>query len=48
MPPRRDFSGKMDYQHRNIHDYFLEQSPSSIDEIVKSKELVPKIPRLKI
>lgn len=46
MPPQRDFSGKVDYQQRNVHDDFLEQLPFSTNETAKGKELVPKNPRL--
>lgn len=46
MPPRRDFSGKVDYHLRAMHDGFLEQLPQSTNESSKGKELVPKNPRL--
>ena len=42
MPPRRDFSGKVDYMQRNLHDDLLEQLRNSTNDVVKSRELLPK------
>lgn len=48
IPLQRDFFGKVDYQHRNAHDDFLEQLPLTTNEVAKEKEIVPKNPRLLI
>lgn len=48
MAPRRDFTGKVNYQEREICDDFLEQLSMSTNVADKVKELVPKAPCLKI
>jgi hypothetical protein len=48
MPPRRDFSRKVDYKLRNVHDNLLELLRSSTNEVVKGKGLIPKVPFMKI
>jgi hypothetical protein len=46
MPPRKDFSGKVDYLKRAVHDNFLEPMPPSINELTKGREFILKNPRL--
>lgn len=46
MPPRKDFSRKVDYLKKDVHDDFLEKIPSSVNEIKKGREFIPKNPRL--
>ena len=46
MPPQRDFSGKVDYMQRNLHDDLLEQLKNSTNNVVKGRELLPKNPRM--
>lgn len=48
MAPRRELTGKVNYQERNICDDFLEQLTMSTNAGAKAKELVPKNPRLRI
>ncbi len=46
MPPRKEFTRKMDYLKHSMHDDFLEQFPLSVHEITKGRELIPKHPRV--
>jgi hypothetical protein len=46
MPPCKDFSSKVDYLKRSIHDDFLEQMPPFVNELTKGREFIPKNPRL--
>lgn len=48
MPPRKDFSGQTEYSKRVVDDDFLEQFPSSVNEITKGRELNPKNPRIMV
>lgn len=48
MAPRREFTGKVNYQDRNICDDFLEHLTMSLNVAAKIKELVPKAPHLRI
>ena len=42
MPPRKEFTGQVDYLKRSVHDDFLEQFPTSVHEITRGRELIPK------
>ena len=46
MPPQRDFSSKVDYMQRNLHDDLLEQLKNSTNDMVRGCELIPKNPRM--
>lgn len=46
MPLHKDFSGKVDYLKRAVHDDFLEQMPQSMNELARGRVLIPKNPRL--
>lgn len=48
MAPKREFSGKVNYQERAICDDFLEQLTLSTNVATKIKDLVPRAPHLKI
>ena len=48
MPPQRDFSGKVDYMQRNLHDDLLEQLRNSTNDVVKGHELIPQNPRMTV
>ena len=48
MHPKKFFSGKRDYQARNVHDDLLELLPQSTNETVQVKKLTSLNPRLKI
>lgn len=48
MEPRRDFTGKVNYQEKAICDDFLEQLNRSTNAPGKMKELVPKASCLRI
>lgn len=46
MPPHKDFSRKIDYLKRIVHDDFLEQISLSMNELARGRELIPKSPRI--
>lgn len=48
MPPKKKFSGQVNYLDRNVHDNFLELLPESTIEIVQVKKLTSLNPRLRI
>lgn len=48
IPPKKGFSGKVEYASRNIHDDFLEQLAKSTNELAQIKMIIPVNPRLKI
>ena len=48
MPPKKAFSGQINYMDRNVHDDLLELLPESTTEPAKVKNLVSLNPRLKI
>lgn len=48
MAPRRELTGKVNYQDRNICDDFLEQLTMSTNVEAKANELVRKNPHLRI
>ena len=43
-----DFSRKIDYNQRNLHDDFLEQLRNSTNDVVKGHALLPKNPSLMV
>ena len=48
MPPKKGFSGQVNYLDRNVHDDLLELLPESIVETVQVKRLTSLNPRLRI
>ena len=48
MPPKKGFSGAVNYLDRNVHDDFLELIPESTVETTKVKRLTSLNPRLRI
>ena len=48
MPPKKGFSGQINYLDRNVHDDLLELLPESTVEIVQVKRLTSLNPRLRI
>ena len=48
MPPKKGFSGQIDYLSRNVNDDFLELLPESTVETVQVKRLNSLNPSLKI
>ena len=48
MPPKKGFSGQLNYLDRNVHDDLLELLPESTVEIVQVKRLTSFNPSLRI
>ena len=48
MPPKKGFSGQVNYLDRNVHDDLLELLPRSTVETVQVKKLTSLNPRLRI
>jgi hypothetical protein len=48
MPPKKEFSGQVNYSDRNVHDDLLELLPESTVETVRVKKLTSLNPRLRL
>ena len=48
MPPKKAFSGQVNYMDRNVHDDLLELLPESTTEPAQVKKLISLNPRLKV
>lgn len=48
MPPKKGFSGKIDYASRNIHDDFLDQLSESTNDFSQIKKFIPVNPRSRV
>ena len=48
MPPKKGFSGAINYLDRNLHDDLLELLPESTVETVQVKRLTSLNPRLRV
>ena len=48
MPPKKAFSGKVNYMDRNVHDDLLELLLESTTEPAQVKRLISLNPRLKV
>ena len=48
MPPKKPFSGKINYMDRNVHDDLLELLPKCIVQPAQVKKLISLNPRIKI
>ena len=48
MPPKKAFSGQVNYMNRNVHDDLLELLSESTTELAQVKKLTSLDPRLRI
>ena len=48
MPLGKEFSWKLDYKQRNVHDDLLEKLKNSTNEVPKGRTLIPKTLHLRI